>query len=86
MGAGKRAAMAAGAATAAFVGGVALRSKRRSRRRVLGVPMPNSTRDIRSLVKHVGKASKQAGGAGKELGKEIQRLGEQAEQVGKTLS
>ena len=82
----KPAALAAGAATAAFIGAIALRSRRKPRKHVLGMTLPRSPRDVRSFVKQIGKASKQAGGTSQDVGKEIQRLGEQAEQVGKTLS
>jgi hypothetical protein len=82
----KPAALAAGAATAVFIGAISLRSRRRQRKHVLGMPLPRSRRDVRSFVKQIGKASNRAGGTSKDVGKEFQRLGDQAEQVGKALS
>ena len=85
-------AVAIGAAAAGVVGGMALKSRSR-RKKVLGVPLPRSIGkaslsgvDLKSMVKTVGKASKQLGQTSKSVSKDIERVGDQAERVGKILS
>jgi hypothetical protein len=72
--------------------------KRRNRRTVLGVPMPNgfgvhgvqalTNLDAKSVAKaarQVGKASRRFGATTKGVSKDIERLGEHAERLGKAL-
>jgi hypothetical protein len=90
--AAKGPALTAGAAAAAFAGGLALR-KRFERPRVLGVKVPRSIvpksigiTGMYGVVKQVGKATKQIGETSKGISKDLDRLGDQAERVGKILS
>jgi len=85
-------AVAIGATAAGVAGGLALKSRTR-RKKVLGVPLPRSIGkaslpdvDLKSMVKAVGKASKQLGQTSKSVSKDIERVGDQAERVGKILS
>jgi hypothetical protein len=82
-------AVAVGAAAAGIAGGLVLKS-RRSRRKVLGVPVPRidkavSDIDVKSLMKTVGDASKRFGKTTKSVSKDMERVGDQAERIGKIL-
>jgi len=68
--------MAAGAAAATAVGGMALRA-RRSRSRGL---------DMHGVVKQIGKATKSIGKTSKQVSKDVHQLGDDVERVGKALS
>jgi hypothetical protein len=76
-------AVAVGAAAAGVAGGLALRSRSRRSKKVLGVPVPEL--DVKSVAKSVGKASKQLGQTSKSVSKDIERVGDQAERLGKIL-
>ena len=85
-------AVAVGVAAAGVAGGLALKSRTR-RKKVLGVALPRSIGkpslpdlDAKSMVKSVGKASRQFGQTAKSVSKDIERVGDQAERVGKHLS
>jgi len=87
-----RPAVAVGMAAAGVAGGLALKSRTR-RKKVLGVPLPRSIGkpslpdlDAKSMIKTVGKASKQFGQTAKRVSKDIERVGDQAERIGKSLS
>ena len=84
-------AVALGATAAGLAGGLLLRNRNR-RVKVLGVPLPRAIGkasmpdlDLGSLVKTVGKASKQFGETSKNASKEMERVGDQAERIGKIL-
>jgi len=72
-----------GAAAAGVVGGVILKGRHR-RRKVLGMTLPDL--DVQSVLKGIGKASKQLGETSKTVSKDIERVGDKAERVGKILS
>jgi hypothetical protein len=64
--------------------------RRRQTRRILGIKVPTSlvpkpSLDGGSLVKQVGRASKQLGQTSRGVSKDLDRLGEQAERIGKIL-
>jgi hypothetical protein len=87
VGKAKGPAVVVGAAAAGLAGGLVLKG-RRSRRKVLGVPLPRVRTpdvDVKSLVKTVGDASKRFGKTTKSVSKDIERVGDQAERIGKVL-
>jgi hypothetical protein len=57
---------------------------RKRHRKVLGLTVPDL--DLQSLLKSVGKASKQLGQTSKTVSKDVERLGDEAERIGKILS
>jgi hypothetical protein len=82
-------AVAVGATAVGVAGGMILRDRMR-RKTVLGIPLPRSgvmpsDRDVRSVAKSLGKASKQFGQATKSVSKDMERVGDQAERFGKFL-
>jgi hypothetical protein len=82
-------AVAVGATAVGVAGGMVLRDRMR-RKTVLGIPLPRpkgmpSDRDVRSVAKSIGKASKQFGQATKSVSKDMERVGDQAERFGKLL-
>lgn len=88
-------ALTVGAAAAGIAGGLAL--KNRSRKKVLGVPVPRKIAkpsigkpsldgiDVKSITKSVGKASVRLGERSKTVSKDLERVGDQAERFGKFL-
>jgi hypothetical protein len=81
-------AVAVGATAVGVVGGMVLRDRMR-RKTVLGIHVPRSIgvpdRDVRSVAKTVGKASRQFGQATKSVSRDMERVGEQAERIGRIL-
>ncbi len=74
-------ALAGGAAAAGLVGGFLLGARKRSRRKVLGVPMPRAN-GFKSAAGDVLKAAEKIGSAGRQLGTltdEVQRTRETIE-------
>jgi hypothetical protein len=65
-------------------GGLMLKRRSSRRTKVLGVKLPEL--DVKSVVKTVGKASKQLGQTSKTVSKDIERVGDQAERIGKILN
>jgi hypothetical protein len=76
-------AVAVGAAAVGVAGGLVLRRRKR-RRKVLGMTWADL--DVQSILKSVGKASKQFGQTSKTVSKDVERLGDEAERIGKILS
>jgi len=68
--------VAAAAAGATVLGGVALRARKRGSRRV----------DVHGIVKQIGKATKSVGKTSKQVSEDVHRLGDDVERVGKALS
>jgi len=69
---------------AGVAGGLMLKRRSSRRPKVLGVKLPEL--DVKSVVKTVGKASKQLGQTSKTVSKDIERVGDQAERIGKILN
>jgi hypothetical protein len=82
-------ALAAGGVAVALAG-VAVLMRRRRTKRVLGVKLPKAlaskpSLDGASLVKQLGRASKQIGETSKAVSKDLDRLGDQAKRIGRFL-
>jgi Na+/glutamate symporter len=75
-------ASAAVGTAAGVVGGALLGRRLRSRRKVLGIPVPTTRGGFDGLAGQVGKAAKELG----RLASQVQATRETAEKVGKALS
>jgi len=75
-------ASAAVGTAAGIVGGALLGRRLRSRRKVLGIPVPGTRGGFDGLAGQVGKAAKELG----RLASQVQATRETAEKVGKALS